>query len=54
MVDPRIDRVETDVRVLISLVAPLETTVQTQKIKIEALAREVADLREKVEQLERR
>jgi outer membrane murein-binding lipoprotein Lpp len=47
MADPRIDRLESDVRVLISLVAPLETKVQAQKTEIEALAKEVANLREK-------
>ena len=56
MTDPRIDRLEADVRVLKTLVAPLETKLEAYKTQIQnlqgrigALEKELADLHKQVE-----
>jgi uncharacterized coiled-coil protein SlyX len=60
MTDPRVDRLEADVRVLTSLVAPLETKLQAHQTEIEklqgrigALEGKVADLQKSAEPSER-
>jgi chromosome segregation ATPase len=57
MTDSRLDRLEADVRVLTSLVAPLETKLEAHKTEMQnlrerigALENELADLQKKTEQ----
>jgi outer membrane murein-binding lipoprotein Lpp len=57
MIEKRVGQLETDVRILISLVAKLETEVHAKSSEmqqaIQGLAKQVADLATRVEEIRR-